>query len=59
MLAGQNEEIEFEVTPNGEVLWRRDRSRPIITTVNDPDFDNKIQASIRQQIAEYQSGNAG
>lgn len=38
---------------------RRERSRPIITTVNDPDFDSKIQASIRQQIAEYQSGNAG
>ena len=38
---------------------RRERSRPVITTVNDPDFDSKIQASIRQQIAEYQSKNAG
>ena len=38
---------------------RRERSRSVITTVNDPDFDSKIQASIRQQIAEYQSGNAG
>lgn len=37
---------------------RRERSRPVITAVNDPDFDSKIQASIRQQIAEYQSGNA-
>lgn len=38
---------------------RRERSRPVITTANDPEFDSKIQASIRQQIAEYQSGSAG
>ncbi len=37
---------------------RRERSRPVITTVNNPDFDSKIQASIRQQIAKYQSDNA-
>jgi hypothetical protein len=37
---------------------RGERSRSVITTVNDPDFDSKIQASIRQQIAKYQSGNA-
>jgi hypothetical protein len=33
---------------------RRERSRPAVTTVSDPDFDSKIQASICQQIAEYQ-----
>ena len=38
---------------------RRERSRPVITTVNDQDFDSKIQASIRQQIAEYQDGSTG
>lgn len=38
---------------------RRERSRPVITTINDPDFDRKIQAAIHQQMAEYQSGNAG
>ncbi len=37
---------------------RRERSRSVITTVNDPDFDSKIQASIHQQMAAYQSGNA-
>jgi len=37
---------------------RRGCSHPVITTVDDPDFDSKIQASICQQIAEYQSGNA-
>lgn len=34
---------------------RRERSRPVITTVDDPDFDTKIQIAIRQQIAEHQS----
>jgi hypothetical protein len=38
---------------------RRERSRSVITTINDPDFDSKIQAAIRQQIAEYQTGNGG
>jgi hypothetical protein len=28
-------------------------SRPIITRVDDPDFDNKIQTAIRQQLAEH------
>ncbi len=28
-------------------------SRPVITTVDDPDFDNKIQTAIRQQIAQH------
>lgn len=36
---------------------RRERSHPVITTVDDPNFDRKIQASIRQQVAEYQSRN--
>ena len=34
---------------------RRERSRPIITTVNDPDFESKIQAAIHQQMAEHQT----
>ena len=38
---------------------RRERLRPVITTIDDPDFDSKIQSAIRQQMAEYQSGNAG
>ena len=38
---------------------RRERSRSVITTVHDPDFDHKVQASIRQQMAEHRSGNAG
>jgi hypothetical protein len=33
--------------------------RRYFSTVSDPDFDSKIQASIHQQIAEYQNGNAG
>lgn len=37
---------------------RRGRSRPVITTINDPDFDSKIQTAIRQQIAEYQNDDA-
>ncbi len=32
---------------------RRERSRPVITRVDDPDFDDKIQTAIRQQIAEH------
>jgi len=34
---------------------RRERSQPVITTVDDPDFDNKIQTAIRQQMAEHRS----
>ena len=34
---------------------RRSRSRPIITTIDDPEFDNKIQGAIHQQIAAYQN----
>lgn len=34
---------------------RRERSRRIVTQVGDPDFDLKIQAAIRQQIAEARS----
>lgn len=30
---------------------RRQRSHRVITTVEDPDFDAKIQASIRQQMS--------
>ncbi|OCQ94274.1 hypothetical protein BCD64_05780 [Nostoc sp. MBR 210] len=37
---------------------RRERSRPVITTINDPDFDSKIQAAISRQMAEYQSGKS-
>jgi hypothetical protein len=37
---------------------RQERARPVITTVEDPNFGSKIQSSIRQQIAEYQRGNA-
>jgi len=32
----------------------RERLRPVITRVDDPDFDNKIQTAIRQQIAQHQ-----
>jgi hypothetical protein len=38
---------------------RRERSRPVITTVHDPNFNHKIQTSIRQQIAENRNGNSG
>lgn len=38
---------------------RRERPRPVITTIDDPDFDIKLQAAIHQQMAEYQGGNAG
>jgi hypothetical protein len=31
------------------------RSRPVITRVDDPDFDDKIQRAIRQQLAEPRS----
>ncbi|MBE9128772.1 MULTISPECIES: DUF6887 family protein [unclassified Coleofasciculus] len=34
---------------------RRERSQPVITRVDDPDFDNKIQTAIRQQMAEHRS----
>jgi hypothetical protein len=37
---------------------RRERSRSVITTVHDPDFDQKIQTSIRQQMAENRSDNS-
>lgn len=30
-------------------------SRPVVTRVDDPDFDDKIQTAIRQQLAEHQS----
>jgi len=40
------------------LMRRRERSRSVITTVNDPDFDNKIQAAIQQQMADYSGGNA-
>ncbi len=32
---------------------RRTRSSQAIAAINDPDFDTKIQAAIRQQIDEY------
>jgi hypothetical protein len=32
---------------------RRERSHPVITTVDDPDFDSKIQAAIQQMMAEH------
>lgn len=38
---------------------RRERSRLVITTFKDPDFDSKIQAATRQQMAEYQSSDMG
>ena len=34
---------------------RQERSPPVVTRVDDPDFDNKIQTAIRQQLAEHQS----
>jgi hypothetical protein len=37
---------------------RRERSRPVITTLSDPDFDTKIQAAILQQMAEHQAAIA-
>ncbi len=33
-----------------------ERPRMVITTPDDPDFDTKIQAAIRQQIQAKQSG---
>jgi hypothetical protein len=33
---------------------RRECSRPIITAIDDPDFDSKIQTAIRQQMTEHQ-----
>jgi hypothetical protein len=37
------------------LVRRQERSRPVITRVDDPDFDNKIQTAIRQQLAEHRS----
>ncbi len=37
---------------------RRERSHPVITTIDDPDFDSKIQAAIQQQMTEYQRGGS-
>jgi hypothetical protein len=34
---------------------RRERSVRVITRVDDPEFDAKIQAAIRQQMSEHQS----
>ncbi len=34
---------------------RHQRSTSVITAVNDPDFDAKIQASIRQQMSDRAS----
>jgi hypothetical protein len=31
---------------------RHQRSNSVITNVNDPDFDTKIQAAIRQQMSD-------
>lgn len=36
-----------------ERRWRRPVQ--VITTVDDPEFDTKIQAAIRQQMSKYQS----
>lgn len=36
---------------------RRKRSRSIIAAIDDPDFDDKIQSAICQQMAEYQKNN--
>lgn len=36
-------------------LERRRRSVQVITTVDDPDFDAKIQAAIHQQVSKHQS----
>ena len=35
-----------------------DRPRQVITTVDDPDFDAKIQASIRKQMSEYRQDDS-
>jgi len=34
---------------------RQKRDLRVITTVDDPDFDAKIQAAIRQQMSEHQT----
>ncbi len=34
---------------------RQERSHSIITIVDDPDFDDKIQTAIRRQLAEHGS----
>ncbi len=34
---------------------RREGSFQVITTVDDPDFDAKIQVAIRQQMSEHHS----
>lgn len=39
-----------EQTALQEYLARRRRKKSVITTVNDSDFDLKVQESIRQQI---------
>ena len=33
---------------------RRERPRSVITKVDDPAFDTKIQIAIRQQVSEHQ-----
>jgi hypothetical protein len=37
---------------------RRERSRRVITTISDPEFDSKLHTAIQQQMADYQAGGA-
>ncbi|HAJ63192.1 MAG TPA: hypothetical protein DCP31_31455 [Cyanobacteria bacterium UBA8543] len=46
---------EDQVAFQAYLAKRRERSPQVITTVDEPDFDAKIQAAIRQQMSEQQS----
>ncbi|WP_088890881.1 DUF6887 family protein [Leptolyngbya ohadii] len=53
-LAHRDDSAAFEAY----LARRRERSRVVITTINDPDFDRKIHASIERQMAEYERSGA-
>lgn len=46
-LSHREDKAAFQAYP----AKRRERSRPVITKFDAPDFDDKIQAAIRQQMA--------
>ncbi|NES18502.1 MAG: hypothetical protein F6K41_06140 [Symploca sp. SIO3E6] len=47
--------LEDQAAFQAYLVRRRERSHPVITKVDDPDFDDKIQTAIRQQLAEHGS----
>ncbi|MEG3838753.1 hypothetical protein [Microcoleus sp. herbarium14] len=49
MLTAETIELLFKL----QTAKRRERSPRVITTVDDPDFDVKLQTAIRQQMAQH------